>query len=192
LSEKLNLNGYFICADSTGRRKDHRFNLVIFFEDGMFVNCRENNCGSWQTTLDDNFRAIDSKRQVNERFASFHESNDWGYYKVFGDTIIEVQMISRPPVGGMARFWGAYGLSLKIVDRNTLQPAMIRTIHKLPVGMPRPLNDRLTQEAPPLMFIPIEPTLSSAGWLKYEKWFWENESAFKTWVQEHPEWSTDH
>ncbi|MEJ1241412.1 hypothetical protein WBG78_24915 [Chryseolinea sp. T2] len=99
LSKKLNLNGYYF--DTKSRRatnSDGGYGVVYFFDDGMVVRC-VSPLGPPESSMEDNLRVMDSLRRMDQLYVYFNEQQEWGYYKLIGDTI-KVQFVKRPELGG--------------------------------------------------------------------------------------------
>lgn len=189
LESKLNINGYFTINDTLNSGTTYgRYTNMIFFRDGMFVsrfhNCCDTNTKHIGKVIPMYLDSINKQRKNGNRVYGFYEGFIWGYYKVNGDTI-KVQHIDRPLLGESHSFWYAYEIWFKIVDRNTIKEIYIYPIHKSTDSDISNFKHYKKSWIPvKAYFRPINEIPKSDGWLKYEDWFWENESRYNNWIIE--------
>lgn len=97
----------------------------VFFTDGTFLT------GNYSSDdqLNQQFVRV-SKNDSQENTEAFYTYQDWGLYKISGDTI-KVQHINRPGLGESSLFWYAYEESFIILDEVTIQQIDVKPIHKM-------------------------------------------------------------
>ncbi len=184
LEEKLNINVFFTLdtLNDIGRIPYAR---MLFFKDGMFVTEFYNHYDIGQYNIEDKtVKYLDSilyQRKKGIREDGFYERSEWGYYQVHGDTI-KVQHIDRPALGESRSFWYAYEIWFKILNRNTVKEIYRYPIHKSTNADIQNFkiseNLRIPVKA---YFKPLKEVPESDGWLKYEKWFWEDKNQYTNW-----------
>lgn len=187
IETKLNINGYFTINDTLNSGTSWgSYHNMIFFQDGMFVcgfhNCCDTNPKNIGKVIPMYLDSINKQRKNGTRVYGFYEGFEWGYYKVDGDTI-KVQHIDRPALGESRSFWYAYEIWFKILDRNTIKEIYIYPIHKSTDSDISNFKDYKEYRIPvKAYFRPIDEIPESDGWLKYEDWFWDNESKYRYWI----------
>ena len=164
LNKLLNIYGYFQLNINSGNSS---FNEnIMFFNDGMFVTGFK-----YLAEINDNYK--------NGLTSVFYESTGWGLYKLSGDTI-KVRYVKRPFYGSSSRFWYAYEVRYKIIDRNTIKQIYKIPIHKTADGD----IEKFKIIGSKKIFIPVKVKPPSDGWIKGEEWFWCNKEQYKKWKQE--------
>lgn len=187
LETKLNINGYFTINDALNSGTSYgTYTNMIFFRDGMFIsgfhNCCDTSSDHIGKVIPIYLDSINIKRKNGIRIYPFYEGFVWGYYKLCGDTI-KVQHIDRPALGESRSFWYAYEIWFKILDRNTIKEIYIYPIHKSKDSDISNFNSYKKDWNPvKAYFRPIDEIPESDGWLKYEDWFWDNESKYNNWI----------
>ncbi|MGY5353443.1 hypothetical protein [Wenyingzhuangia sp. IMCC45467] len=189
LYEKLNINGYYTINDTLNSGDIFgSYTNLMFFPDGMFVSGFHNCCDTVKEigkVIPSYFKKIINERNSGLRNYSFYEDTHWGYYELKGDTI-KVQHINVHMIGGMTKVWYSSRNWFKIIDKNR-----IKEIYRYPIKKMTKL-DSLNHEKyyknrvnlVEAYFVPLENIPKSDGWLKYEKWFWENEEDYNIWINQ--------
>jgi len=115
---------------------------------------------------------------------NFYERRIWGRYLLFDDTI-KVQYVIRPKLQSSSTMWYAMELWYKIIDKDRIllifeKPIGISKIEKL-YYYERKRNSKPIKRLPDT-FVSTEVLPSSNGWIKKEKWFWENKNDWKNYM----------
>jgi hypothetical protein len=178
LNDKLNINGYYTIDDELNSGYIYgNYTNMIFFDDGMFVsgffNLKDIETSKVGQVIPKYIDRLIKSRDNGERVYEFYEGCIWGYYFVKGDTII-VRNIKRPFLGSSDSFWYSDEKWFKIIDKDS-----ICTI------LSSPWIDEAAKNKSQLCmyFRPLIQRPESDGWLKYEKWFWQDKVKYKTWLK---------
>ena len=184
LGERLDINGYYTVNDTLNSGYIyHGYTNLMFFEDGMFVSgfyylegVENHDTGE---VIPAYINKVATHRENGERLWYFYDHNFWGHYTLHGDTI-KVQHIYKPAFGEMNGVWYSYEIWFKIIDRQHIEAIYTTPLHK---DSPEILAHETTRPDLKLYFRSLPKLPKSDGWLKYEKWFWEDENEFIKWEE---------
>jgi hypothetical protein len=188
LDKKLNINGYYTINDTLNSGTIiYGYTNMIFFDDGMFVSgfhkCCDTSKQNIGKVIPSYIDTIVDQRKLGDRIYTFYEGFIWGYYNLSGDTI-KVQHISRPALGDMNRFWYAYEIWFKIINKNSIEEIYRYPIHHMTDSDKSNFEiNKKKWTAVKAYFRPLDKLPESDGWLKYEDWFWKDNDKYNDWIQ---------
>lgn len=185
LDSILNISGYFSVYYSfennsilkDPQTKDTLSTTVILFRDGIIlygfdtVSYLINN-----NDLKEYLHEV-SKSNDNSYRKGFYDSYKmWGHYKLIADTI-KAQLVVRQSRLTKLCFYEKW---FKIIDNKTIIPIYSHSgINKPESEISNSLNINVTYY--PSSFVHLKTIPNSDCWLKYKKWFWSDQEAYKTW-----------
>jgi hypothetical protein len=163
------LCGLYKQTDSTGWSS-----YYVFYNDGTVVSGINESFFSFYKSIGGITGFMDTIKKDSLLMKFYLRRFNWGYYSINNDTLSINEIVGRSE--GNA-YWFTNKKTFLTIPGNCLQQIDRETIY------PIDKNPKINEKYSKLIFIDTFDCRESNTWLKYQNWFWKNESDYQNWIK---------